>query len=400
MKKFIRKSLLYIQEIIMRKILSLALLLTIVSMFLSQNCSAWSFPLDTVPVEIRFNHGGSNDALNLKVNSSTYVAVPEYVASPYRNNKFAYVKGSTPDVKVKFWGSQVDTPSLTIDVVAATGSSYWGLQSKAVFFNGSGYSITDPSSNPTNYITFTTASGTSVSSSVQVAASITWNWRVVAVGGVPRSPFSLGNTTHAYYTTYSTPVSPMDEPWTGVLDYTCAWASGATSESSIATAIVHGIYNNLGDQDGDIDYTFGTGNMGDYTSGYNAFYLTDFLNALSSSNSVYVNCTDCANLFSIFSRALGCDAKMKTLSRSQADSLLHTKSIDPIGTPGWNPIPNWKYHQIGWLNNLVDDAAARVNQSSPIEPSNMSTSTYINYLLDPNTQSYSLSGLIIPSIYP
>jgi len=79
---------------------------------------------------------------------------------------------------------------------------------------------------------------------------------------------------------------------------------------------------------------------------------------------------------------------------------LYTESIDPIGNANIWAATIWSYHQIGWLDNLVDDACIRVNQGSPILPSNMIfTPTYMNYLLNPDNQSYSVEGPLSTSIF-
>jgi hypothetical protein len=201
------------------------------------NVRAWDFPLDISPIKIQFNHGYSDSALNIRVNASTDITVPEYDSGYSRNDKFAYVKGSTPDVLVMFYASPPDSPSLTIDAIGINGSS-WDLNDKTVLFNGSGFSVTE-SGYPTNYVKM--SSSTSVPNSIGIH-SHTWSWRVVAVGGTPISPFYMGSISHDYYTVLDTPRTPMTEPWTDVLNYACDWANDKTTVSDAIDEIASELY--------------------------------------------------------------------------------------------------------------------------------------------------------------
>ena len=320
----------------------LFIILTLCTMLVSyaMNSFAWNYPLDIDPVEIRFKHGYSNGALSIKKNYSTTIPVPEYVLSPYRSGKFAYIKGAAPSVLVKFFTISPD-PSipLTIDAITATGTIIWNLQQKKVLFNGSGFSIGD-SLNPSNYVTMNTVSGLSVPNYVYICSPI-WNWRVVKVGETPYS-YSMGNTTHSYYTILAIPdstISPCIVPWTDVLDKACAWAGGATAAGGAATAITGGLYT-FG-----FDYDI-TGSR-HYSTGY-SFDLSHFLN---KGNGIYVDCDDMAMAVVSFSNSIGCNLSARYFGNwGSGNRLDHpVNCVDPIGNPGPTNSP------IGGLNRIQND---------------------------------------------
>jgi hypothetical protein len=338
------------------------------------NAFSWDFPLTLYPEAIQFYHSYSNHSLNIRVNADTIITVPEYDNSGSLNQKFAYKIGSYPNVLVKFFTTSPDTPSLTI---RAYGSDSWNLADHVVLFDE--YGVSD-------YVTM--SSSTSVPNSVG-KHNKTWDWYVCKVGGNPIGPFWTGNSSHTYYTVFDTPVSPLSVPWTDVLDYSCTFASGASSIDSVASKITFGIYSSLGDLNGDIDYTITT-QYGSYTQ----IHLATFLDDLTDSNSVWVNCVDVANLFCVFGASLGCSFSMKAMSVNELeqDDYLNTKSIDPIGNySGWQTIP-WKMHQFGWINNVYDPCINVNTEENPIQPVNMDfNNTYLIYLLDPPTQYYYIS---------
>ena len=143
------------------------------------------------------------------------------------------------------------------------------------------------------------------------------------------------------------------------------------------TGIRARIYYNLGDQDGDIDYDWPYGRcMYSKGSGNRTFELTNFLSDLKSTSSVLVNCSDCGNLVNIFTAAVGVSSQSKRIGNPAG---FDTKSINPIGTPGW-AATSWGYHQYGWISSKVFDGCIEVNHNSPILPTNMSQNIYDNHL--------------------
>jgi hypothetical protein len=147
------------------------------------NAFSWDFPLMISPIAMIFNLNNGDaelSALDICKNDSIDVLVPEYKTSISRNEKFAYVKGKSPEVWVWFFASPPDSPSLTIDALGINGNT-WNLADKEMWFNGSGFTIGDTDS--VNY--YSMSSETSIPNSVGLH-NIMWSWRVTAVGGIPR----------------------------------------------------------------------------------------------------------------------------------------------------------------------------------------------------------------------
>jgi hypothetical protein len=344
----------------------------------STNAFSWDFPLTLYPVGIQFNHSlYYSHSLDIRKNAGDDITVPEYDTSVQRNEEFAYLKGVTPYVLVKLFTTTPDTPSLTI---RAYGSDSWNLADREVSFNeNNGFSIGDEGNLP-GYVIM--SSSTSVPNSVGKHDK-TWDWYVCKVGGNPIGPFWTGSSSHTYYTVLDTPVSPLTEPWTDVLDYACSFASGQSTTSGVVSKIAEGIYSSLCDQNGGIDYV----PLQHFSPANNSFSLSSFLSALSTSSNVEVNCTDVAQIFCIFCASLGILSYDKEIDKAQGEESLDTHSIDPIGSPG-SAVQHWSYHQIGWYNSLVDDACIKINS---VVPRNQIFSNYINDLLDPDDQGYTTS---------
>jgi hypothetical protein len=223
----------------MRKILMLCIISAWALSWNVSNTFSWDFPLMINPVGMIFNLNNGDaehSALNICKNNGTDIFVPEYKTSVSRNEKFVYVRGKSPIVWVWFFASPPDSPSLTIRATSSGGDS-WNLADKAMYFNGSGFTVGDTDS--TNF--YAMSSSSTVPNSVG-KYSKSWNWWVVKVNGVPRGPFFAGSTSHTYYIVQSTPQPPLSEPWTDVLDYSCSWASGQTTTTGVVSAITSSLY--------------------------------------------------------------------------------------------------------------------------------------------------------------
>lgn len=370
----------------MKRIILVFTLFAAVSSIGARKSHGWDLPLNVEVYEISFNYNTSStssDGINICSDGGSSITAPEWSLRGQTNKKIAYLmstSNSGPTVKAKFYFTESGITSLTIFTVGtAGGNPGWELDETNVSFGDSiGYFSSSSLENSVNQF------------------DVYWAWRVGQVNGVQQSPsIYIDNSYHDGYIVLSTPQSPMQQPWVGVLDKACYWAAGETSSNGVASDVTYGVYNYLADQDGDLDYVTVTS----YSSGFQTFYLTSFLDSLSISSNVCVNCTDVANIFCIFSSALGCSSTTKRIYTSAQDTL-YTESIDPIGNANSWAATIWSYHQIGWLDNLVDDACIRVNQGSPILPSNMIfTPTYMNYLLNPDNQSYSVEGPLSTSIF-
>jgi hypothetical protein len=282
------------------------------------NAFSWDFPLTLYPVAIQFNHSiNSYHSIDIRVNADTNITVPEYDNSGSINQKFAYVKGFTPNVLVHFFTTTPDTPSLTI---RAYGSDSWNLADHAVLFDEYGDSIKDQG-NPDYYVTM--GSSSSVPNSVG-KHNKTWDWYVCKVGGNPIGPFWTGSSSHTYYTILNTPVSPLLEPWTDVLDSACVWANGQSTSEGAATPITNGLYSNLG-------YRYDQGGERHYCSG-SSFDLSKFLTA---GNGIYVNCLDMGAAVVSFYNSIGCNLSEKYYGSFNSGTRLNypVNCIKPIGAP-------------------------------------------------------------------
>jgi hypothetical protein len=323
------------------------------------------YPPDMTVVYIKFRHDGGNSSLDITKNGSTEVEVPEwYPGESNRDENMAYIKNQTSrKIKVKFW-------------IDRTGMENWGA-----FATASGDDIGDVDQENFDFDGEQYSEEILMEFDGSVPGSVgKRNFSLSWYGVMPGEPdveYSIGSSgAHYYYTVLTTPQSPMASPWTSVLDYSCDWASGETTNSGAADEITEGIYDDLGDTDGDIDYDPDS----DYMTGYFTFDLTSFLSDLGSSSSVTVNCDDTGNLFAIFATALGLSAQSRVRTTPVA---ITTNSIDCIGSPGWTTYDNWYHHHFGWFNSLVYEPCLRVNQGSPILPKGMNqTTNEETYLID------------------
>ncbi|MDZ7401893.1 MAG: hypothetical protein ONB37_17180 [candidate division KSB1 bacterium] len=325
----------------------------------------WPPEMDLIYIKFNYNSSSySYDALTIKKNNSTGVQVPEWYPAYNRNEPMAYIKSQSDRfIEARFW-------------IDRTGFNYAGIYAD---MSGSGIGDVPEQSvnfNDTQYATQTLECSGSVPNSVGIR-SFSWNWYVTYIDEVEfEEPIWIAESgEHEYYTVLDEPQAPMSVPWTDVLDYSCDWASGQSSEANVVKKITEGIYN-MGDIDGDIDYDYSSY----YCTDYDKLKLGSFLDDITSKNNVKVNCTDCGNLVDVFTAAVGSQSHSKRIW-----SGIKTKEIDPIGSIfGWR-IVYWSYHQYGWINNLVDDSSLRVDRyGTPRVPTNMSQSDYNYFLIDGN----------------
>jgi hypothetical protein len=333
---------------------------------------AWDFPLEITPVAMKFYHGYSGGALDIRINANTNVTVPEYY--PSRNDPCAYKISSTPKVLVMFWTDSADTPSITIDAIAS-GDTSWELADKTMLFNpGSGYSNTDSVyTSETNYQMFNTASGFPGTVGKR---TYSWIWRVVAVNGTPRTPETVGTTSdHTLYTVLDTPQSPMSEPWTEVLDWSCFWASDKTSVQTCVDSLTTKIFTC-----GAIYNSEAT----DYVDENDKLKLggsSGILYKLNNQLSLVMDCRAFSHFFNVLASSLGITSFYEELSMDEGE--IETREILVAGDPSsmWPGIGNWEdntfsfaKHQISTVTingeKIVDTALLLYNTqylTSPVE---------------------------------
>lgn len=375
-------------------ITNIKVVITIVLCFTTQYLYC-SVPITIWPHEIKFNYeiGNNNDALKIKNGYNTDVPVPEwkYNGGNVISEKFAYIKAQTNrNIQVSFDSNCTDSMHLLLKLTAISSD---GIGNVCNYFI-SNYS-------KLSFVTLK-LEGTILNSVGK--RSYTWTWEIYAIPNNVATYCAAKtstNTTHTYYTLLSNPQVPMQEPWVDVLDKACDWSLTQSTQVGVAQKITEGIYY-LSDLDGDIDYDY-TETKCHYSDGsdHRLFYLKEFLTDIKIKSSVLVNCSDVANLFNIFSSAIGIATNTKRIIMNDSPYSFITNSIDPIGsTKGWTT-DSWYYHQFGWYNETVNDPCLQVNYSNPNIPSNMPQGTYDGYLLSTgSTYNYSDTGVTAIIIKP
>jgi hypothetical protein len=190
---------------------------------------------------------------------------------------------------------------------------------------------------------------------------------VTKIDGDPVTPSLIGKSGHVMYNVLDTPNAPMDTTWVEVLDYACVWADDCSTEVQAATKVAESLYNNLGIvYDEDQQYTRG--------AYHEEFELITFLDDVG--DDIVCNCNDMANLFCIFSSAVGCDSQTKELYGN-----MYTYGVKLVGK-SYATYPTFGLHHFGWVdNNRVYDACLLLYyESNYIEPYNMELATFKGYL--------------------
>lgn len=168
---------------------------------------------------------------------------------------------------------------------------------------------------------------------------------------------------HKIYRVLTTPVAPQAQPWKGVLDKACNWASG---KSAVITA-VGDVVDNIFSSGYEYDNVGGKARYYDDTDG--KFLLTTCLSEWGDP-SKDINCWDTANMVAIFSNSLGCDLDTFYMARPggpppPAFLLNYIKPIgrswtnDPFTAPGRQ---GFSCHWATWSN--IYDATLEVDDDN------------------------------------
>jgi hypothetical protein len=169
-------------------------------------------------------------------------------------------------------------------------------------------------------------------------------------------------------------------PWTDVLDYTCAWASGQTTVDGAAAAVTSRVYNSLGFK---YENVAGASAYIDSTSpAMQQFYCTRFISFLASGTGVGpdVNCMDCATIVTTFANSVGCNLTESTMYTPNVPftsfKSFACNEIMAIGFTAWGyPFPGqpwvgkFTYHEVAWTPGIgypdpLYDACLRVDSGS------------------------------------
>jgi hypothetical protein len=180
--------------------------------------------------------------------------------------------------------------------------------------------------------------------------TLVWRWQYRTAG---HSWKTICVTQHRIYSVLNIPTLPWQQqpfvvtnqqlPWTDVLDYACAWASGANSVDKAAGLITRAIY-----QLGPSVLTYDCPGGGSTHYSFPDFDCTAFLERIGGGLGLgyYVNCTDCATITSTFANAVGCD-----LWQSRMGSGFALNELLGIGSTTWQTCcgwPSFNYHEVAW----------------------------------------------------
>ena len=125
----------------MKTKISVSMISVLLAIFFAATVHAWDLPLNVDVFKIKFDHGGDNSALDICINNSLDVSIPEF--SYYAQiSRPAYIKNASPRIEAMFTAFPPDTGTpLTIGATSA--DSTWSMNTVQVSFNGSGISIGD-----------------------------------------------------------------------------------------------------------------------------------------------------------------------------------------------------------------------------------------------------------------
>lgn len=316
--------------------------LAVILFMVSSGYSVFATDVSIWPKEIEFDYDRSSytyDAITIKSSSSTRIAVPEYQHS-VRSNEVAYIKGySNRKIKVSF-DANCTNMHLLINLTVISGT---GIGTVCNYFVDNYTKLDD--------ITLTLSG--SIPSTVG-EREFTWRWEVYAIpiGSSICAATTYSDTDHSYYTLLAAPQSPVAEPWTPVLDLTCDWASGKTTEAQVVEEITKGAYSYF---DQHKDYS-----GWDTHAACSTFNLTGFLNA------TWGDCRDLSAVVQVFTWMMGGSSTRVIMINDPRGDIedFDYNAIDPFGdNQGWHT-GNWNFHQVGWYNNVYD-ACMRIKQSDP-----------------------------------
>jgi hypothetical protein len=328
---------------------------------------------------IKFNHDPSSascDALNIRVNASTFVPVPEWRDgdSDPAKSPAAYaidaVGRNTITIQAQF---SMLPPSDTAVMIRAVsiGSRETPIGAPRRFDplgDVAAAPVTFDDSGDSGWITLEVTGG--VGKTVRVE-NITWRWEALDPETNAWEPFAISR--HRIYVILRVPTLPWEQtpyescntqlPWTEVLDFACAWAWSATTCDAAADIITSHIYG-LGP--GTLQYNCPGMGATAYTK-CDVFNCTKFVARLHGyyGNGQWVNCKDCAAATSTFANIVGCNLAQKKMGYN-----FNLNPVLPIGAETWElPCCTWTsfvFHEVAWkppcdAANGIFDACLKVN---------------------------------------
>ena len=194
-----------------------------------------------------------------------------------------------------------------------------------------------------------------------------------------------------FYTVLATPTAPMTQPWTRVLDYACAWASGKSDATNATIALCNGFYNNS---------YYNPTNHAWYTSDSpEIFHLDGFLRETAGPSSapsgLQGQCNDFADFLVCLSRSVGA----KPIQSQKSDGGFYYSHVIYAGTTtAHTPMPAYfYYHQ--WTTDgtsssgNIFDSAVRPDNAATAIPVNEALSPYLSWL-SPSTPPNPMSPFV------
>lgn len=375
-------------------------LFTVSTLFCLITSFVYGANIVVVPTAINFDcesASNTHDALTISDSIGYPVAIPEwssyidqYIPLAFRviqNDRVAYVRGQTnPLIKVCFESNYKEFVHLLIKLSYVTGSSD-GIGTICNFFIPN---------YDTNKSDFTTLSLIGILPNSLGIHEFKWKWEIYAIPTIIGPNYcpatTIINTTHSYYTLLAAPVEPMVSPWSGVLDLSCKWASGQTTDTNALDSLTKNLYNSGVTYDMGYHYTSISENPPYPDSNLN---LSRLLQDFSAPNSVLMDCRDFANFLGVLCSSIGLS------SESKKYGMYPDYDTNPILPAGIDSFPSpikvkWNYHRVLLYNAKVADAATQIDGDeypnlppfkATLATGNMSDTLYLTKLI-PYTVKY------------
>ena len=303
---------------------------------------------------IKFSYGqstGTVNALSIRQNFTTDVAVPEWVKGKTlpKSSPVAYsitaVAGKIITIQASF-AADPGAPA-AIDVRADGGGVLGAIDPTTINI---GASVPE-------FVTLSLAHH-QIGPSGILKQDIQWYWFYKSTDG---TWVSMGSSAHRVYVVLDTPFLPWLQPptpptsvtqlpWVDALDQACVWAGGKLNPLDAATAVTQAVNSNLGltydVSHGASKYTQAVGP----TSWFLCTAFLAFINQQPEGKGNVVNCTDCATIVSSFANLLGCQLAAAVMA--SPGGFLCNKIIAIGGGTVWNypfpPANKFAYHEVAW----------------------------------------------------
>jgi hypothetical protein len=316
-------------------------------------------------IAIKFNHDPdsiTDNAMNIRKNASEFIEVPEWksgMTSPDESMAAYAIRettGNTITIKVQL---QIDPvikfpepfpPKSRIKVRAVTS----GIKPRpGILGTVKGRYVTfKRPKGLSGYLTFE-LQDTRLDTKGVGSHTVNWEWqyKIVPPLGFPGSStwVKFATSKHRIFSVLEKPTGPWQQlpysgtnlqlPWTEVLEYSCAWATGAKTQDDAACKVTGGI-NSFPL----LSYTPAT------MFGWTTYLLTSFIASLKGGVTFELNCTDCADAVTTFANILGCNLCEGRFSSMQTWPFLGLGG-DPASPADWVAW-GWSYHEICWPGSI------------------------------------------------